>query len=138
MPSTDIWPLIDTLAHALPFRKEPLERLLDARVEKTSENDYFVFYKMQSRAPGPVTAIDLRVKKNAPDHPGFLWLAIAGPHISELVSRYPEGSIAPAPPGNLSEDPEYTFAVKESWGTLMFGISSKTGRVKSIAFHPGE
>jgi hypothetical protein len=67
-------------------------------------------------------------------------LEIAGPpvDISELRRRYPAGSFTPAPPGDLSEDPEYTLAAKEPWGTLMFGVSSLTNIVKSVAFHPGE
>ena len=67
-------------------------------------------------------------------------IKIASPQvsISDLRHRYPHGSFTPAPPGNLSDDPEFTFANRESWGQLMFGVSSKTNIVKSISFHPGE
>jgi hypothetical protein len=144
MATNEFWYCIDRIARSLPFRKDTLERLLDARLERESANAYFVMYSMVRRGKGPhpvrITAIDLRVKTGDPDHPGFLVLEIAGPQvtISDLRKRYPGGSFTPAPPGNLSDDPEYTVAIKEPWGQLMFGVSSKTDIVRSISFHPGE
>lgn len=144
MVTNEFWNSIDTIAHDQPFRKDKLERLLDARLERESANAYFVMYSMVRRGKGPhpvrITGIDLRVKTGDPGHPGFLVIEIAGPQvtISDLRKRYPGGSFTPAPPGNLSEDPEYTFATKESWGQIMFGVSSRTDIVKSISFHPGE
>ena len=144
MVTNEFWDCIDAIARDQPFRKDKLERLLDARLERESANAYFVMYSMVRRGKGPhpvrITAIDLRVKTGDPVHPGFLVLEIAGPQVttSDLRRRYPGGSFTPAPPGNLSEDPEYSFATKEPWGTLMFGVSSKTDIVRSIAFHPGE
>jgi hypothetical protein len=144
MGTNEFWDLIDTIARDQPFRKDKLERLLDVRLVRESANAYFVMYSMERRGRSPhpvrITAIDLRVKTGDPDHPGFLHLEIAGPQvdISELTRRYPEGSVTPPPPGNLSGDPEYTYAKKEPWGTLMFGVSSGTSIVKSISFHPGE
>ena len=144
MGTDEFWNYIDAIAHDLPFRKDKLERLLDARLERESANAYFVMYSMVRRGKGPhpvrISAIDLRVKTGDPAHPGFLVLEIAGPQvsISDLRSRYPEGSVTPPPPGNLSDDPEYTFATQEPWGQLMFGVSTRTDIVKSISFHPGE
>jgi hypothetical protein len=144
MVTNEFWNFIDTIAHDQPFRKDKLERLLDARLERESANAYFVMYSMVRRGKGPhpvrITAIDLRVKTGDPVHPGFLVLEIAGPQvsISDLRRHYPGGSFTPAPPGNLSDDSEYTFATKEPWGQIMFGVSSKTNLVKSISFHPGE
>ena len=144
MVTNEFWNCIDAIARDLPFRKDKLERLLDARLERESKNAYFVMYSMVRRGKGPHTVrlsgIDLRVKTGDPDHPGFLVLEIAGPqvNISDLRSRYPGGSFTPPPPGNLSDDPEYTFANREPWGQLMFGVSSRTNIVRSISFHPGE
>jgi hypothetical protein len=144
MVTNEFWNYIEAIAHDQPFRKDKLERLLDARLERESANAYFMMYSMVRRGKGPhpvrITAIDLRVKTGDPDHPGFLVLEIAGPQVSirDLKRRYPDGSLTPAPPGNLSDDPEYTFATKEPWGQIMFGVSSKTDLVKSISFHPGE
>ena len=135
---------VDAIVRDRPFRKDKLERLLDARLVRESENAYFVMYTLERRGRGPhpvrISGIDLRVKTGDPGHPGFLSLEIDGPpvNIRDLRNWYPEGSFTPAPPGNLSEDPEYTYAIKESWGELMFGVSSKTNTVKSISFHPGE
>ncbi len=144
MATNEFWDYIDAIAHDQPFRKDKLERLLDARLERESENAYFVMYSMvrrgKGRHPVRITGIDLRVKTGDPGHPGFLVLEIAGPQVTigDLRHRYPGGSFTPAPPGNLSGDPEYTFATKEPWGTLMFGVSSQSDCVKSISFHPGE
>ena len=144
MITNEFWNCIDAIANDQPFRKDKLERLLDARLERESANAYFTMYSMVRRGKGPhpvrMGGIDLRVKTGDPAHPGFLVLEIAGPQvtISDLRRRYPDGSFTPAPPGNLSDDPEYSFATKEPWGTLMFGVSSKTNIVKSISFHPGE
>jgi hypothetical protein len=144
MVTDEFWNSIDAIARDQPFRKDKLERLLDARLERESENAYFVMYSMVRRGKGPhpvrLSGIDLRVKTGDPDHPGFLVLEIAGPQvsISDLRSRYPDGSFTPPPPGNLSDDPEYTFANREPWGLLMFGVSSGTNIVRSISFHPGE
>jgi hypothetical protein len=144
MGTNEFWNCIDEIAHALPFRKDKLERLLDARLERESANAYFMMYSMVRRGKGPhpvrITAIDLRIKTGDPGHPGFLVIEITGPQVSirDLKRRYPDGSITPAPPGNLADDPEYTFANRESWGQLMFGVSSKTDMIKSISFHPGE
>jgi hypothetical protein len=144
MVTNEFWNCIDAIARDLPFRKDKLERLLDARLERESENAYFVMYSMVRRGKGPhpvrLGAIDLRVKTGDPNHPGFLVLDIAGPqvNISDLKRRYPGGSVTPPPPGNLLDDPEYIFGTKESWGQLMFGVSSRTNIVRSISFHPGE
>lgn len=144
MGTNEFWNFIDTIAHDQPFRKDKLERLLDVRLERESENAYFMMYSMVRRGKGPhpvrITAIDLRVKTGDADHPGFLVLDIAGPQVSirEVTRHYPDGSVTPPPPGNLSDDPEYIFATKEPWGQIMFGVSSKTDIVKSISFHPGE
>lgn len=144
MGRNEFWIFIDAIAHDLPFRKDKLERLLDVRLVRETENAYFIMYSLERRGRGPhpvrITAIDLRVKTGNPDHPGFLVLEIAGPQVGirEVTSHCPGGSITPPPPGNLSDDPEYSFATREPWGLLMFGISSKTDIVKSIAFHPGE
>jgi hypothetical protein len=144
MSLNEFWNGIDAIARDQPFRKDKLERLLDARLVPETRNAYFTMYTLERRGRGPhpvrITDIDLRVKTGDPDHPGFLSLEIAGPqvNISEVTHRYPGGSITPAPPGNLSGDPEYTFATKEPWGQLMFGVSSKTDIVRSISFHPGE
>jgi hypothetical protein len=144
MGTDEFWSFIDAIAHSLPFRKDKLERLLDARLERESENAYFTMYSMVRRGKGPhplrITAIDLRVKTGDPGHPGFLVLEIAGPQVSasDLRKHYPDHSFTPPPPGNLADDPEYTVGTKEPWGTLMFGVSSKTNLVKSISFHPGE
>ena len=144
MVTNEFWNAIDAIAHDLPFRKDKLERLLDARLERESANAYFVMYSLVRRGKGPhpvrIAGIDLRVKTGDPGHPGFLALEIAGPQvsISDLKSRYPGGSFTPAPPGNLSGDPEYIFANREPWGQLMFGVSSQSNLVKSISFHPGE
>ena len=144
MGLNEFWNCIDAIARHQPFRKDKLERLLDARLARETENAYFMMYTLERRGRGPhplrITAVDLRVKTGDPDHPGFLQLEIAGPQVSigDLKSRYPRGSFTPPPPGNLSDDPEYTFATKEPWGQLMFGVSSGTNTVKSISFHPGE
>src|SRR5512145_2698245 len=128
MVTNDFWNYIDAIAHDQPFRKDKLERLLDARLERESANAYFVMYSMVRRGKGPhpvrITAVDLRVKTGDPEHPGFLVIEIAGPqvNISDLRRRYPDGSFTPAPPTNLSDDPEYTFATKEPWGQIMFGV----------------
>jgi len=140
----EFWNCIDAIARDQPFRKDNLERLLDARLERESANAYFTMYSLERRGRGPhpvrITAIDLRVKTGDPGHPGFLHLEITNPQVSigELRSRYPGGSITPAPPGNLADDPEYTFATREPWGQIMFGVSSGTSIVKSISFHSGE
>ena len=144
MVTNEFWNTIDAIAHDQPFRKDKLERLLDARLERESENEYFMMYTMVRRGKGPhpvrISAIDLRVRTGVPGHPGFVVLVITGPQVSicDLRRRYPGGSFTPAPPGDLSDDPEYTFANRESWGQLMFGVSSKTNLVRSISFHPGE
>jgi hypothetical protein len=144
MGRDEFWKYIDAIARDQPFRKDKLERLLDARLERESANAYFVMYSMVRRGKGPhpmrITAIDLRVKTGDPGHPGFLHLEITNPQVTirDVISRYPDGSVTPPPPGNLSEDPEYIFSTKEPWGQIMFGISSVTDIVKSISFHPGE
>jgi len=144
MVTNEFWNFIDAIARDQPFRKDNLERLLDARLVRETKNAYFTMYSMERRGKGPhpvrLGGIDLRVKTGDPDHPGFLVLEIAGPQVSigDLRLRYPGGSFTPPPPGNLSDDPEYTFATKEPWGQLMFGVSSGTNIVKSISFHPGE
>lgn len=144
MGLNEFWNCIDAIARDQPFRKDKLERLLDARLERESANAYFTMYSLVRRGRGPhpvrITAIDLRVKTGDPGHPGFLHLEITNPqvNIGELRSRYPGGSITPAPPGNLADDPEYTFANREPWGQIMFGVSSGTSIVRSISFHPGE
>ena len=142
-----IWRMIDDVAALSPFRKAKVEQALNCSLEVESENEVFTFYRAAGLRPNKygisLSGVDLRIKKDAPAHPGSLSLDLAEITVSksDVRRRLPSGQMEPPLIGaqGLSPNaPEY-YRVHEKWGDLFFYFNPKhPERLLRIGFSPRE